>query len=70
MHLRLEATPTNDVVTAVFELPTSPFAFSTHGIVSQPIVWIFLLLLISNAQSSKLISHCFYCVTVRDFDFI
>jgi len=30
-------------------------------------VWIFLVLLVSNAQSNKLISHRFYCVTMSDF---
>ena len=69
----LEATPTNctnNVVTVVLELPTSPFELSTHGIVSQLIEWISLLLLLLNAQSNKLILHRFYCVTVSDFDFI
>jgi len=73
LHLRLEATPTNctnNVVTVVIELPTSPFELSTHGIVSQLIEWISLLLLLLNAQSNKLILHRFYCVTVSDFDFI
>jgi len=45
---------TDDVVTAVFKLPTSSFTLSTHGIVSQLIKWIFLILLVSNAQSSNI----------------
>jgi len=41
---------------------------NVYGIVSQLIVWIFLLLLLLNAQLSKLILHRFYRVIVIDFD--
>jgi len=53
----------------LLQLAFSSAMIGCYSLPAQLIVWISLLLLLSNAQSSKLILHRFNCVTVIDVDF-